>query len=153
MATGRSPANAKVRAYPIIERYGYVWFWPGDPAAADPAALPAFPFLEDPAHFAVDHGYVHAKANYQLVVDNLLDLSHAPYLHGGFMIDGVSTEERLKTTEVELIRVGNSLTNRRYRRNSRSTALARDLRHDGRTGGQPLLHMARARPAAFRPRG
>jgi phenylpropionate dioxygenase-like ring-hydroxylating dioxygenase large terminal subunit len=124
---GAIPPNAKVRGFPVMERYGYVWFWPGDVEAADPLALPAFPFLEDPEHFAVDQGYIHANANYQLIVDNLLDLSHAPYLHGGFVIDGVSTEERLKATEVELIRVGNSITNRRYRRNFPPNRPTREL--------------------------
>jgi phenylpropionate dioxygenase-like ring-hydroxylating dioxygenase large terminal subunit len=112
---GVIPPGAVVRAFEVYERYGYVWVWPGE-APADTSKLPDMSFLEDP-NFAVDHGYVNAKANYQLLVDNLLDLSHAPYLHEGFVIDGVSTEERLKATQTELVRNGDSLTNRRYRRN------------------------------------
>jgi vanillate O-demethylase monooxygenase subunit len=29
----------KIKAYPVIERYGFVWVWPGDAALADPAKL------------------------------------------------------------------------------------------------------------------
>ena len=28
-----------IRSYPAIERYGFVWVWPGEPALADPAKL------------------------------------------------------------------------------------------------------------------
>jgi len=28
-----------IRAYPLIERYGFVWVWPGDPGKADPEKL------------------------------------------------------------------------------------------------------------------
>ena len=31
---GRIPAGAHVRRYPSIERYGAIWFWPGEPARA-----------------------------------------------------------------------------------------------------------------------
>ena len=29
------PSGARVRAYPVAERYGVVWIWMGDPARAD----------------------------------------------------------------------------------------------------------------------
>ena len=114
---GSIPKNASVRSFPLYERYGYVWIWPGDASLADPALLPAFEFLEQPHQFAANQGYLYARANYQLVVDNLLDLSHVSYVHKNFVVEGVTAEERLRATEVELIRVGNSIINRRYRRN------------------------------------
>lgn len=122
---GQIPPGAAVRAFPLCERYGYVWLWPGE-APADESRLPHLDFLEDPA-FAVDHGYIHAKADYQLVVDNLLDLSHAPYLHGGFVIEGVSPEQRLAATKTELVREGDSLINRRYRRNFPTNKANQDI--------------------------
>ena len=77
---GPIPSAAKVPAYPIVERYGAVWIWPGDPALADPATLPAFPVL-DPEKFAAGHGYLKPKANYELESDNIMDLSHIEFLH------------------------------------------------------------------------
>jgi phenylpropionate dioxygenase-like ring-hydroxylating dioxygenase large terminal subunit len=98
------PAAARVRTYPAVERYGFVWFWPGDPTHADAAVIPDFSYLSQPDQFAVVKGYLHVKANYQLVVDNLLDLSHAPFLHPGFAIQGVSPEQALAATTTKLIR-------------------------------------------------
>lgn len=79
---GRAPAGAKVRSYPLRERYGAVWIWPGEPAHAEASALPDFSFV-DPAHRFTSEGYLLTKAHYQLSVDNLLDLSHLQFLHPG----------------------------------------------------------------------
>jgi vanillate O-demethylase monooxygenase subunit len=77
---GRVPAGAKVRTYPTLERYGAIWFWPGDPLRADEALLPSFPFVDTATNFTHD-GYLHTRAHYQLSADNLLDLSHFQFLH------------------------------------------------------------------------
>jgi phenylpropionate dioxygenase-like ring-hydroxylating dioxygenase large terminal subunit len=69
-----------VRSYPAIERYGVVWIWMGDDQLADPAKIPEFGFITDDA-FTGAQGYLHIKANHQLITDNLLDLSHVHYLH------------------------------------------------------------------------
>lgn len=108
------PKAAQVRAFPIHERYGMLWIWMGD-APADPARLPAdFAFFEDRRFRAVS-GYLHVRGNYQLVIDNLLDLTHAPYLHPAFAIPGISTEERLKRTTTELVREPERVIARRWR--------------------------------------
>lgn len=101
---GPVPKAAQVRHYPAIERYGFVWLWAGDPALADAALLPDFSFLSRPDRFAVVEGYLQVKANYQLVVDNLLDLSHAPFLHPGFAINGVTPQQQLAATTTKLSR-------------------------------------------------
>lgn len=77
---GRVPAQAHVRAYPVLERCGAIWFWPGDPARTDAALLPRFPFV-DPEANLTEHGYLKTGAHYQLSADNLLDLSHFQFLH------------------------------------------------------------------------
>ena len=112
---GPVPRAARVRSYPCFERYGYVWFWPGDPTKADPKALPAFPYLEDPTHFSVVKTYLHVKANYQLVVDNLLDLSHVPFLHPNFAVEGVSTQKDLGQTMTRVKRESDRVLSRRVR--------------------------------------
>jgi phenylpropionate dioxygenase-like ring-hydroxylating dioxygenase large terminal subunit len=37
-----------VKAYAVIERYGFVWVWPGDPSKVDPAQMPVFEWFENP---------------------------------------------------------------------------------------------------------
>jgi len=74
------PSTAKVRSYPVIERDCWVWVWPGDPALADPALVPAALNHGDPDWWMAT-GQLTYKANYQLINDNLLDLSHLSYVH------------------------------------------------------------------------
>ena len=74
------PPNAHVRAYPLVEKHGWLWIWMGDPALADVAKVPAFHWYDAQGWAAVgDHMPV--GANYFLLVDNLLDLSHLAFLH------------------------------------------------------------------------
>ena len=74
------PAGIGVRCYPVVERHQFVSVWMGDPALADESAAISFPRLGDP-------GWAHSKvrlevgANYLLIIDNLLDLSHVAYVH------------------------------------------------------------------------
>ena len=34
-----------VKSYPVVERHGFVWVWPGDPLLADPTQVPHFAFF------------------------------------------------------------------------------------------------------------
>jgi len=77
---GVVPNSLKVTAFPVTERYGMIWLWPGDAERADPALLPSFPTMEDPA-FSWVHGQLEVSTNYELVIDNLLDLTHVEFLH------------------------------------------------------------------------
>lgn len=76
------PTGAKVRTYPLAERYGLVWIWLGEPTVADPTLVPDCHWL-DCAGWVPSTGYHHMAANYRLVTDNLLDLSHESYIHEG----------------------------------------------------------------------
>jgi phenylpropionate dioxygenase-like ring-hydroxylating dioxygenase large terminal subunit len=74
------PERAKVPVYPSVEKYRLVWIWMGDAAKADPALIPDFHWLDDPA-WAVAEGYHFIAADYRFLVDNLLDLSHETFVH------------------------------------------------------------------------
>ncbi|MBW9105065.1 aromatic ring-hydroxylating dioxygenase subunit alpha [Paraburkholderia phenoliruptrix] len=76
----RIPRGAKVKTYPVIERHGLVWIWMGQPEGADEASVPDFSYLDDPAWTACV-GYHFVEADYRLINDNLLDLSHESYVH------------------------------------------------------------------------
>jgi len=69
----RLPSGARVRSYPIVEKHGWVWIWMGEPALADPKSAPSYDKYDDPA-WASYGELIPVKANYFLVVDNLLDL-------------------------------------------------------------------------------
>jgi phenylpropionate dioxygenase-like ring-hydroxylating dioxygenase large terminal subunit len=74
------PQSAKVKTYPVAERYHWVWIWMGDPALADPAKITDFHWFDDP-NWGAKSAYLHVEANWQLVVDNLLDLTHLAFVH------------------------------------------------------------------------
>ncbi len=75
------PPWARVRAYPVVERRGWVMVWMGDPDLADERAAPDYNVrLADPAWWHVK-GHINVKCGYRLILDNLLDLSHLAYVH------------------------------------------------------------------------
>lgn len=69
-----------IRAYPAIERYGFIWVWPGDAALADESKLHHLEWADNPA-WAYGGGLFHINCDYRLMVDNLMDLSHETYVH------------------------------------------------------------------------
>ena len=78
------PPGAAVRAYPLAERWGWVWIWMGDPARADESMIPDWWFMDHPEWKVVPGNGgrpIHTRGNYELVTDNLLDLSHVGYVH------------------------------------------------------------------------
>jgi phenylpropionate dioxygenase-like ring-hydroxylating dioxygenase large terminal subunit len=74
-------ARACVKGYAIVERYKVAWLWLGEPEMATPDTIPDFSYMEDEVNYTLSQGYTLIKGNYQLISDNLLDLSHIHYLH------------------------------------------------------------------------
>ncbi|WP_224112420.1 Rieske 2Fe-2S domain-containing protein [Mycobacterium avium] len=83
------PDSIRVRAYPAVQRGPWVWIWTGaDPDSADPSLIP-WPSRETEGGHYIS-GYTSNPANYTLVHENLLDLTHLQYVHG--IIDPEYTE-------------------------------------------------------------
>jgi len=79
------PPRARVKGYPVVEKHKAVWIWMGD-APADEAKVPDFGVLDNvPELHTTKRDSITIKANYQLIIDNLLDLSHTSYLHEGIL--------------------------------------------------------------------
>jgi len=104
------PGVYKVPAYPLVERGLWAFIWPGDPDQADESLIPN----EEAMGFGVE-GYVyrpfrtmHVKGRYQLLNDNLLDLTHLGFLHAS----SIGTGENASTPEERLIGE-RSITSRR----------------------------------------
>lgn len=90
------PRQARVRTYPIVERDTLLWIWMGAADAVAPDRVPDFNgFFGLPARTIV-RGYYTLQAHYELVLDNLMDLSHAPFLHAGTLSDGASDANVLR---------------------------------------------------------
>ena len=70
----------QIRTYPAVERYGFIWVWPGDAAKADPATIHHLEWAEHP-HWAYGGGLYHIRCDYRLMIDNLMDLTHETYVH------------------------------------------------------------------------
>lgn len=68
-----------------------IWVWLGEPEQADFAAIPNLDFIEATLPTAATHGYEPIAADYLLCTDNILDLSHADYLHPASLGGGATT--------------------------------------------------------------
>lgn len=78
----RIPEAARVPTFPVEERDGVVWIWPGDPALANPAAIVDLQLVDRGDRVPVE-GHLTMPVDYRLILDNLMDLSHAAYIHAG----------------------------------------------------------------------
>lgn len=76
----RIPSNAVVRSLPVVERYGLVFVWPGDPARADEAQLLDIPQF-GVAGWGLSRGYAHWQACWLNIIDNLVDPAHTSFVH------------------------------------------------------------------------
>ncbi|NOW48859.1 vanillate O-demethylase monooxygenase subunit [Novosphingobium sp. SG751A] len=98
--------------YRIEERGPLCWIWLGDEARCDPDLIPPYEdfglgvegwHYSSPNHFTI-------KARAQLLIDNLMDLTHLPYLHhhiaGGEAMKAMPMREEERQHSYRLIRSG-----------------------------------------------
>lgn len=79
---GSIPKMAPVETYPLVEKDGFLWIFPGEAELADPELIPDYSLVFDGPASSVGETCMHIPANYELVVDNIMDLSHADFVHG-----------------------------------------------------------------------
>ena len=75
------PPQARVRAYPLIERYQWLWIWMGAPERADAALIPNWWWADHREWAYTQPEQIYVKCNYQLIADNVLDVTHLAYVH------------------------------------------------------------------------
>jgi phenylpropionate dioxygenase-like ring-hydroxylating dioxygenase large terminal subunit len=80
----RIPRTARLKAYPIVEQDSFVWVFIGDPSQAGRTPVPRAPWLAQDGWTTVS-GMEPLAARASLLIDNLMDLSHETYLHGGYI--------------------------------------------------------------------
>jgi vanillate O-demethylase monooxygenase subunit len=100
-----------IRSFPVEERYGFIWVWPGDAALADAATIPHQEWFDQP-EWAFGGGLFHIACDYRLMIDNLMDLTHETYVHSSSIGQKEIDEVPCKTT-VE----GNRVTTSRFMEN------------------------------------
>lgn len=102
---GFIPRNAVVRHFPTVERYGLVWIWMGPAGDADESILPDYSFLDDKTRSVVAGHHVVA-CHYELVNDNLADLTHIQFVHRGYQ-----QADNFDQAKYEATQTGRSVTN------------------------------------------
>ena len=103
------PPRARVRAFPVHERHGWIWVWVGDAARADAGLIPRVIDLDDPA-FHLAAGQFDFDAEAKLVRDNLLDYSHLSFLHR----DSFGLSEAWATTPPRVVELADGLQYQRW---------------------------------------
>jgi len=99
------PPKLGVRSYPVLERDHLVWIWMGEAAKADPAKILDFPYLRDPS-WRGKPDYMHYKANYLLIVDNLSDFAHLAFVHTKTLGGSEEYAYKSKPTAIERLEDG-----------------------------------------------
>lgn len=85
---GRIAADAKVDSFKVVEKHRMLWIWMGEDAP-DESLIADFSKLDSAAASGLTRlDHIVIEANYLYVIDNLLDLSHADYLHKGYLSSG-----------------------------------------------------------------
>ncbi|KAJ7965560.1 chlorophyllide a oxygenase, chloroplastic-like [Quillaja saponaria] len=84
--------NVKIKSLPCFEQEGMIWIWPGNdtPTASIPSLQPPPGFqvhAEIVMELPVEHG---------LLLDNLLDLAHAPFTHTSTFAKGWTVPSLVK---------------------------------------------------------
>ncbi|KAK9049953.1 hypothetical protein SSX86_024854 [Deinandra increscens subsp. villosa] len=84
--------NVKIKSLPCFEQEGMIWIWPGNepPSATIPSLQPPKGFqihAEIVMELPVEHG---------LLLDNLLDLAHAPFTHTSTFAKGWTVPSLVK---------------------------------------------------------
>jgi phenylpropionate dioxygenase-like ring-hydroxylating dioxygenase large terminal subunit len=87
--------NFRARSFPAREIHGLVFVWLSEAALADPELIPDFSENVKPGWTGV-HGTLYVKGHYQLLIDNILDLTHVVFVHKTTLAGGGVAETPLE---------------------------------------------------------
>lgn len=98
--TKNIPSRARVRSFPVTEKHKAIWIWMGA-REPDYSKVPDFSVLDNvPEMHTTKRDKMTIKANYELIIDNLLDLSHTSFLHEGILGNADTVESDI-TVELD----------------------------------------------------
>jgi phenylpropionate dioxygenase-like ring-hydroxylating dioxygenase large terminal subunit len=95
------PRSAHTRSFPVIERYGMVWIWMGDPALADPAQLPKVERYGEPGWEMLEGGYQYHPSNYRNIIENLMDPAHTTFVHANTIGNPLAGDKPVTTEKTD----------------------------------------------------
>ena len=136
-----APHN-RVRSWSVVEKGGFVWLWAGEADLADPALIPASMAILDDPELKTVYGYLRIAGNYQLVTDNLLDLSHVDFIHPDARLP-----EGFETYENKVEQKGDQVMNWLWKPNSTPNFIQAALRGSSASKADVFSHMEWNAPA------
>jgi len=77
------PTRAQLKPFPLLEQDGLVWVWPGDPAKIGGVQAPRTPEISGEGWETHMFEPRLVPANYMLLIENLMDITHFYPLHDG----------------------------------------------------------------------
>lgn len=83
--------GAARRTVATVIKHRMIWVWLGNSAESDASRIPDFSCFDAVKDSAFFCGHLPTLANYELLTDNILDLSHADFLHPETLGGGVFT--------------------------------------------------------------
>ena len=75
------PSTACVKSYPLRESGAFVWIWMGDPEQIEQHESPVDLSYTVNPDWSIVLGYYEVEANWVLIRENVLDLTHIAHLH------------------------------------------------------------------------
>jgi phenylpropionate dioxygenase-like ring-hydroxylating dioxygenase large terminal subunit len=132
---GAPPRAASVRTYPVQEKHTLVWIWMGE--RQPDAAIPDFGVLDPGGSLATHRDSMTVAASYRLMADNLMDLSHAAFLH-----EGILNKKEAAWAEIKVEQRGQTLWCSRWMPN---IPIARLYDLLFRSDGKPVDHWTHMR--------
>lgn len=97
---GVIPKASSIKSYAARERDGLIWLWAGDADKADESLIPDYSCVTSAPADATVRGYMPTACHSQLLVDNILDLTHVDFLHAGFLGSGAITRSKPEITDI-----------------------------------------------------
>lgn len=70
----------QIKSYPVQEKYGIIWIFPGDPEMASKVPLPAIPQLDSARPWKFVPIDITINAHFSMILENVCDFNHA-FLH------------------------------------------------------------------------
>ena len=105
------PPGARVGAYPVVERWNFLWIWMGDPDRADPDLIPDWIYMDHPDWIIApgnERKPLPVACNYEFNNDNVLDLTHVAVVHesrlGGASIGEFPVKTERSERSVRMVR-------------------------------------------------
>ena len=105
---GKIPSRARTRTYRVEEIHDMLWIWMGDAAEADPATIPDFSCHTDD-RFPTVKGVIEMDGYYELITDNLMDLTHVEFVH-----EGILGSDAIKRGEHHVHQAGTTIWSNRW---------------------------------------